>query len=79
MVNRAEQLDVMTVSETRRMVHAAHPTEATKPRPARVTAAIEAEDVVSCVGKAQLTEDGVLVIQLRAFPVDGRLMIRLPE
>ncbi len=76
---QAAQLDVMTVIETRRMVHGAHPSEATKPVPAHVSAALEAEDLMSCVGKAQLTEDGLLSIQLKAVPINGRLFIRLPE
>ncbi len=79
MADRAKQLDVMTIIETRKMVHGAHPTQAKKPKPAHVKAALKAEDLMSCVGKARLTEDGVLFIQLKAVPVDGRLMIRLPK
>ena len=75
---RSQMLDVMVVIETQKVIHAAHPTEATKPLPRHVEDALEAEDVTSCVGKAQLAEDGTLHIQLRAIPVDGRLLIRLP-
>jgi hypothetical protein len=77
MAPQREQLDVMTVIATRKMVHGEHPTQATKPKPAHIIAALEAEDLMSCVGKAQLTEDGTLLIQLSALPVNGRLLIRL--
>ena len=79
MPNQAEQLDVMTVIETRKMVHAAHPTQSTKRMPPHVEAALQAEDVMVCIGKAQLREDGTLLIQLKALPSDGRLVIRLPK
>jgi hypothetical protein len=74
----AIQLDVMTVIESRKMAHASHPTQATKPVPAHIEAATKAEDVLSCIGKATLTDDGKLFIQLKAFPINGRLVISLP-
>ena len=79
MAYRAMQLDVMTVIESRKMAHASHPTQATKPMPEHVKAAIKAEDVLSCVGKATLTEEGKLFIQLKALPVNGQLVISLPN
>ena len=74
----AIQLDVMTVIEPRKMAHGSHPTQATKPIPSHVEEAIKAEDVLSCVGKATLAEDGKLFIQLKAIPINGRLLIVLP-
>jgi hypothetical protein len=72
-------LDVMTVIERRKMAHASHPTEATKPIPAHIAAAINAQDVLACVGHAQLTEEGKLFIHLKALPRNGRLIIDLPK
>jgi hypothetical protein len=47
--------------------------------PAHIQAAIKAEEVLSCVGKASLTEDGKLFIQLKAIPVNGQLVVFLPK
>jgi hypothetical protein len=73
------RLDVMTVIEERKMAHGSHPTEATKPIPAHIAAAIKAEDVLACIGHAHLTEEGKLFIQLKALPINGRLIINLPK
>jgi len=73
------RLDVMMVLDERKMAHASHPTEATTPIPAHIAAAIKAEDVLACIGHAQLTEEGKLFIQLKAFPRNGRLIIDLPK
>jgi hypothetical protein len=72
-------LDVMTVIESRKIADASHPTQATKPKASHVVAGIHAEDVMSCVGKARMTADGTLHIQLKAMPLNGRLVIRLPK
>jgi hypothetical protein len=78
MAHQGQRLEVHTILEPRQIKHAAHPTQATKPMPAHVSSALEAEDITSCVGYARLTNDGVLRIQLKALPIDGRLLIRLP-
>jgi hypothetical protein len=75
----AKQLDVMTVIESRKMAHASHPTQATKPMPPHIQAAIRSDDVTACIGKATLTDDGKLFIQLKALPLNGRLVISLPK
>jgi hypothetical protein len=78
MAQRGQRLEVHTILESHQIKHAAHPTQATKPIPAHVGGAVEPEDLTSCVGYARLTDDGVLRIQLKALPIDGRLLIRLP-
>jgi hypothetical protein len=77
MASESSLLDVLTVIETKKVVHAAHPTQATKPD--YVAPSTKEEDVMQCVGKARLMEDGILHIHLKAFPLNGRLIIRLPR
>jgi hypothetical protein len=68
-------IDVLTVIETRKIAHGAHPTQSTKANPP----AAQEEDVTQCIGKAQLMEVGTLHVQLKAIPLNGRLIIRLPR
>jgi hypothetical protein len=77
MPDESNLLDVFTVIETRKIIHAAHPTQATKPD--YVTPSAEDEDVVQCIGKARLMDDGTLHVHLKAIPLNGRLIIRLPR
>ena len=79
MTKSEKLLDVMTVTESRKIVHRAHPTQSTKPVATHVARALDAEDSVACIGKAVLGDDGKLYIQLRAMPINGRLIISLPR
>jgi hypothetical protein len=70
-------LDVFAVIQTKKVVHASHPSQALKSD--YVAPQADDEDVLQCVGKACLSEDGNLVIQLQAIPLSGRLILHLPS
>jgi hypothetical protein len=69
-------MPVFTVIEARKTVHAAHPDSKHKVVGDKET---NAQNFEQRIGTANVQPDGSFVVQLTAFPISGRLLIRKPR